>query len=280
MQIDKEKLKIALSVLYEEDHDAYYSGHFISLLHNVRSNAFKPATTLSTVINPHQLSKRLLLIHMELLNLATISIRLIMQQLLRDDKCEYKIDDNLWRYFASADIDLFFIKYRSVFDNIAQLIKTITSAAAPNSLNDLMTKAKPNTLPLDFKYVELILKCDWFKTIRTIRDSIEHHGAETNVDYNKDKVLFKISELDASYTHVPGKSLINIPEIVYDDFSDFELFAGIFMGYLIWFLEELSLIISQDLKSSQIVNDRIYHPGFSTVRTWIENAITERKSLT
>lgn len=106
-----------------------------------------------------------------------------------------------------------------------------------------------------------------------IRDSIEHQGAETNVDYNRDRVLFIVSSLDSSYTHVPGKNLINISEIKDDNFSDFELFAGIYVGYLIWFLEKLSLIINEDLGLSQSSDDRSYHPGFSTIRTWIECAI-------
>ncbi|MDP9290367.1 MAG: hypothetical protein M3P08_19515 [Thermoproteota archaeon] len=79
-------------------------------------------------------------------------------------------------------------KYRSVFDNIASI---------PNSFNELIKKARSSSLPLDFKYVQLILKCDWFENIKMIRDSIEHQGAETNADYNKDKVLFMVSSLDS-----------------------------------------------------------------------------------
>ena len=266
MQIDKAKLETALSALYE-DPSAYFSGQFISLLQNSRSIAFQPPPSFPSTLNPHQVAKRLLLIHMDLLNIATVSIRLIMQQLLRGDKCEYRIDDELCRYFASADIDLFFIKYRSIFDNIAQLIKTISNASLPSSFSDLLKKVMSSSLSLDFKYVQLILKCDWFETIKMIRDSIEHQGAETNVDYHRDRVLFIVSSSESSYTHVPGKNLINISEMRDDKFSDFELFAGIYVGYLIWFLEKLSLIINEDLGLSQFSDDRSYHPGFSTIRT-------------
>jgi hypothetical protein len=273
VQIDKEKLETALSTLTDEDPNAYFSGHFISLLQNSRSAAFQPRVTLSSTLNPHQVAKRLLLIHTDLLSIATVSIRLIMQQLLRCDKCENRISDELWRYFASADIDLFFIKYRSIFDNIAQLIKTISSASIPNSFNELIKKARSRSLPLDFKYVQLILECEWFENIKMIRDSIEHRGAETNADYNKDKVLFMVSSLETGYTHVPGKNLINMPEIRDGNFSNFELFAGIYVGYLIWFLEKLSSLVSEDLGLNQSSSDRSYHPGFSTIRTWVQCAM-------
>jgi hypothetical protein len=109
--INKERLDVAISVLYEEQIDSYYSGYFTFLLQNdnVRSTSFWEHTGASTTINIGQLDKRLRIVHMDLLNLATVSIRLILQQNLRGDKCEYRIGDELWRFFASADIDLFFV---------------------------------------------------------------------------------------------------------------------------------------------------------------------------
>jgi hypothetical protein len=108
VQIKNHRLKIAISALYEEGARAYYSGQFTSLLENIRSTAFQAPQALSTTINVGQLDKRLHIVHMDLLNLATISIRLILQQNLRGEKCEYRIGDELWRFFGSADIDLFF----------------------------------------------------------------------------------------------------------------------------------------------------------------------------
>jgi hypothetical protein len=272
-QIDKEKLKTALDTLYDEPSGSYLSGHFISLVQNSRSAAFWPNVDTSLMWNPHQSAKRLLLIHTDLLNIATISIRLIMQQLWRGNECKPRIGDELWRYFASADIDLFFSKYRSIFDNIAQLINIISTESLPSSFNDLIKKAKSGSLSLDLEYVQFILKCDWFETIKKIRDSIEHQAAETNVDYSRDRVLFVVSSLDAGYTQLPGKSLIDTPEIRDGSFSNFELFAGIYVGYLIWFLEGLSSLVNEDLQFTLSSTDKSYHPGFSTIRTWIQCAM-------
>jgi hypothetical protein len=107
MQIDKEKLQTALSTLNDEA-NSYFNGQFISLLQNSRSIAYYPHAGVPSTVNLHQLSKRLLLIHSDLLCIATVSRRLILQQLLRSDECKYRIDDELWRHYAAADIDLFF----------------------------------------------------------------------------------------------------------------------------------------------------------------------------
>lgn len=62
-------------------------------------------------------------------------------------------------------------------------------------------------------------------------------------------------------------------EIRDGNFANFELFAGIFVGYLIWILEKLSSMISKDLGLNQSDTDRSYHPGFGTIRTWIQCAM-------
>jgi hypothetical protein len=67
--------------------------------------------------------------------------------------------------------------------------------------------------------------------------------------------------------------LIDGPKIRDGDFTKFELFAGIYVGYLIWLLEKLSFMISKDFGLNQSDTDRSYHPGFSTVRTWIQCAM-------
>lgn len=105
-----------------------------------------------------------------------------------------------------------------------------------------------------------------------LRCGLEHLGAETNVDYNGDKVLFIVSSLDSGYTQLPGKGLIDMPEIGEGNFYNFELFAGIYIWYLIWFLEELSKLINKDLGFNSFSTDRCLHPGYSTIRIWIQCA--------
>ena len=185
----------------------------------------------------------------------------------------------MWRFYGSCDIDLFFGKYRLIFDSIAQIIKTIakTLSALPESFNDLLTwiKKPSNKLLLSDKHIRLIESCNWFNDIKNIRDSIEHDGAETVVDYNRDNVLFKISTLGRSLTNLPEKSIMDIPEITLkNNFLNFELYAGIYTGYLIWFLEELATLIYQDFIPNELDKEsKNYHPGFMIIRTWIRCAM-------
>ncbi|MFZ0895479.1 MAG: hypothetical protein WAZ77_13360 [Candidatus Nitrosopolaris sp.] len=275
MAINKQRLESALSTLNQDNMGDYCLGEFTSLLAFVRAIAFQPPQGLSTTINLNQLAKRLLIVNMDLWNIATVCHRIIWQQTLRDER---RLDDELWRFYGSADVDLFFGKHRSILDNITQVIKTTTSVprTVPQSFNDLRTWVKnpTNKRLIHDKYIKLIESCDWFNSIKNIRDSIEHDGAETVVDYDRNNVLFKVSSLGTSLTNLPEKSIINIPEItVKNDFLNLELFAGIYTGYLISFLEELAKLVYQEFGSHELDKEsKNYHPGFMIIRTWIEHA--------
>ena len=82
--------------------------------------AFQHPIGISSTVNSKQLTKRLLIVNMDLLTIATVCDRLIRQQALRD---ENRLTNDLRIHYASVDIDLFFMEYRSIFDNIAQVIK-------------------------------------------------------------------------------------------------------------------------------------------------------------
>ena len=92
--------------------------------------------------------------------------------------------------------------------------------------------------------------------------------AESVVDYDKERILFMVSMLDQSFTNLPGKNIVNIPTTTEENgFSNFESYAGIHTGYLIWFLEELSALIREDvgLRLPKLTSmDKSYHPGFGT----------------
>jgi hypothetical protein len=164
-----------------------------------------------------------------------------------------------------------------LLDNIAQLIKatTVGGSQMPNSFSDLLLwikKQKPTVI--DKKIIQLVEQCHWFHDIKNIRDSIEHQGAETVVDYNRDKILFRISMLGIGLTNLPEKNIVRISELTEENgFFDFELFAGIYLGYLIWLLEELSKIIYEQMGFHRTDNQsRSWHPGLMVILTWIECA--------
>ena len=143
MDINKTRLTTALSTLKEDEKGDYYFGQFTYLLANVRGAAFLRPIGLSTSINMNQLVKRLLIVNTNLWNIATVCHRLIWQQIIRNEN-DNRLNDEMWRFYGSCDIDLFFGKYRLIFDSIAQIIKTIakTPSALPESFNDLLTWIK------------------------------------------------------------------------------------------------------------------------------------------
>jgi hypothetical protein len=245
-------------VLYTEGNNHhYYLGKFTYLLANVRAMAFQPYIGLLTTINFRQLAKRLLIINMDLLNVATICDRLIWQQALR---VENRLNNELWRYYAQA----------------IKATNTKRSSTSLRSFNELigMVKNQNKRHLIETRYVTLALSCDWFEYIKKIRDSIEHYAAETVVDNDINNVQFNISALGDGLSDLPSRSLVNIPEITTNNsFLNFELFAGIYVGYLIWYLEELSSLIYHELKPNTIdEQSKNYHPGFDTTRTWIQCA--------
>lgn len=127
---------------------------------------------------------------------------------------------------------------------------------------------------IDKKYVQIVQSCDWFQYVKGIRDSVEHYAAETVVSDDVENILFKVSSLGISLTHLPEKSVIQNPEITNrEGFTNFELFAGIYLGYLIWFLEKLSELIYKEFEPNELDKQcKSFHPGFQIVRTWIECA--------
>ena len=280
VQIDNTKLRNAVAVFNEDEIGTYYAGNFITLLQDSRGAPYFISETVSDKVNIYQLAKRLLLIHTDLLNIASISKRLELEQLLRQKLNTVRISDELWRWYGSLDIDLFFGKYRSIFDNIAQLIKVVF-IETPNSFHGLLDKAEAGRLMMDQRYIRLIQKCDWFMATKNIRDSIEHYAAESVVDYDKERILFMVSMLDQSFTNLPGKNIVNIPTTTEENgFSNFESYAGIHTGYLIWFLEELSALIREDvgLRLPKLTSmDKSYHPGFGTLRFWINSLLGKKE---
>jgi hypothetical protein len=281
MQIDKDKLKKALMALQEDKAGTYYTGNFISLLQDSRGAQYFLPEGVSQKVNIHQLAKRLLLIYTDLLSIVSLSKRLELEQLLRREGNTFRISDELWRWYASLDIDLFFGKYRSIFDNIAQLIKAVSANKTPNSFYELFGKAETRSLLMDQQYIQLIQECDWFKDTKNIRDSIEHHAAETVVDYDNKKILFMVSVLDQGFTNLPGKNIIVIPEITEENgFSNFESYFGIHVGYMVWLLEEMSTLIRENIVlhlPGATGIDKCYHPGFGPLRNWINTLLKEVK---
>lgn len=184
---------MARAALSKDGDNYVYKGHFSKLRENVRASSFWDiAMNRKRAIDSSQMAKRLLLVNMDLWNIATVLYRLNFE---KDCRRERIFNNNQWRFYASLDIDLFFIKYRSFFDNVAQVIK-LTGQVPPNksnSFHDLKKWADSQEGQSANKYSLIVMNCDWFYELKDIRDRIEHHAAETNVDF--DELTFKVTIL-------------------------------------------------------------------------------------
>ena len=61
--------------------------------------------------------------------------------------------------------------------------------------------------------------------------------------------------------------------IIRNNLVDFEIYAGVYTGYLIAYLEELSGLIYGQLAPHNIDNDaKDYHPGYGIIKAWISRA--------
>src|SRR5262249_49384658 len=109
-----------------------------------------------------------------------------------------ELDPMMWMFFASGDVTFFFTTVRSLFDHLAQ---AITAAApqpggVPRSFNDLRNWASRQDIDagrqIGDAVVELVLACDWFDTLRSVRDALVHRDAQTIVFPTAPGIAFQV----------------------------------------------------------------------------------------
>ena len=122
----------------------------------------------------------------------------------------------------------------------------------------------------------LVLSVDWFEGIRTLRDEVMHMGGKVIVMSDNNKLLFQV--IKPRYA-----DLISTPELMFNEnLAYFESYAGLYFGYLIAFLEELSIIIENRLPkgihSSRVSDPKRIFGEKPIIYSWIEN-LTGSKAL-
>jgi hypothetical protein len=211
-------------------------------------------------------------------------LRLITYDLRDIERIAYKLDffkylwgsggltDGEWRMFAASDIDLFHFSIRSVFDSAARLI--VEASGGPGQAPKTFTKLRNwllNNPDRQTRFgedlAEVIISCEWFEPLRDIRDDIVHESAEILTFQEPGKILFML--LPPHNTHH------FITEVMFNEnVVDFELYAGLYFGYLIAFLEEISSIIMERLElEDEEVPTRILHSGLGILSDWMNRLI-------
>lgn len=182
-------------------------------------------------------------------DIITITNRLAWQKDLWINK---KIDMGTWMNFAKLDVELFFMKVRSIFDYVAMVLcrvsdnKKVPKGDKRTSFNKLRNwLINPNTGSdnakiWDQELADLVISANWFDEMKNIRDALSHQGGYVLVFPDQKKILAQI--------YMSHKNQINIPEIMFNEnVVDFELFAGLHFGYLTAFLENFAIIVENKL---------------------------------
>ena len=241
MSIDKEKLKVALSTLQKTKEGYICPSELVKMWSNVRLN------TIVGVKLP-SIGSFLQYISQDITNIETLSSRLVWELDL-SDRNELNTWD--WMRFAECDIDVFHIEVRSIFDYLERIIQKVSDHpdnVTDKGFNDLRNwlldkkseVKKENVERLGEDLANLVLSVDWFDDIKNVRDETLHRGADTMVFPEKGRILFQVSK--------GAKNLISFPEVKFNEnVIDFELYAGVYFGYLIAFIEEVSKVVEKRL---------------------------------
>lgn len=263
MPIDKGKLQIALSTFQKTEQGYACPSELVKLWTTVFTN-IKLGEKLPLI------GSFLQYISQDVTNIETITDRLAWESELWNND---KLDVGDWMEYAKCDIDLFHIEFRSIFDYVAKIFKRVSDhpdQVPDEGFNDLKTwlaKSGDNVERLGKDLAELVSSVDWFENIKNVRDTNIHRGGMTLVFLEKGRILFQV--------YKGYENLIAIPEIMFNEnVVDFELYAGMYYGYLIAFLEEASKVIKKRLSTRKaLLGSYKYYRELPAVYKWMEKVI-------
>lgn len=274
MPIRKDKLKVAISTIQKDEEGWYISpSMFVLSLTNVMLN-----TRMGEKLPP--IYSFMQYISQDVGNMETITTRLAWQ---RDLRSTNQLDFGKWMSYAGCDIDLFHMEARSIFDYLAKITKRLSDQPKQvpdkgfNFLKTWLAKSDNNVKRVGKDLAELVSSVDWFDDLKNVRDANVHQGGMTLVFPEKDRILFQILK---GY-----ENLVSIPEIMYNEnVVDFELYAGMYFGYLIAFLEDFATAIERRLPKGKyslgVGNPRKVYRELPAIYSWIKKLLTIEDEIT
>lgn len=264
--INKARLTKALSTIKADgDGRLFASSNFLNLDVDMRIASAHGKNF------PRQLLSSLQYIEQDVWNLQTLAQRLEWQKHLiaqRDN------DYLILCKFVACDINLFHVQFRSVFDYIAKTLAlssnkpgSVPSASFEKLQNWLRKEAHQHTMGEEL--AQIAISCDWFRDLREVRNEIVHSGGETLAFPESGRILFQV------YDAYKNRK-IHFREVMFNDYIvDFELYCGLFMGYLISYLEKVAQAVRSkfDVKGTGS-NVQSYHGGLPVLRDWMKRVRT------
>lgn len=264
--IDRNLLKVALSTIHEDESGRpFSSGKFYDLVTGLHVSFIEEGDRFRDTFFHFEH------VHKDIWNLQTIILRLEWQKGIISRGW---LDDDVGSQFAACDIGLFHVQYRSLFDRLAKIVGRLSGR--PKTVPDSFRKLREwvgrpgNARRVDQQLARFVTSCDWFDDMREVRDSIVHKDGRAFVFPQENRILFQVHE------GFGRRTKIHLPEIMFNEsVADFELYAGLLMGYLIACLEDISAIAEQILKARRTdIESRVHHGGLRVLRSWIERVYT------
>jgi hypothetical protein len=267
LAINRERIRAALSIIQKYENRWCTCGAYNNFKSDVYRASLKEGDPQYDKLN--SLLSYLNLVTSDLWYLYTICHQLKWQI---DLAAEKKLDAGWYRNYTQVGIDAFHTKYRSIFDTIARVVGLLSvHEGVPKSFSDLQKwiKKKDSAKILgNVDLLNLIASCEWYADVKSVREKIIHNNAQTMVFFPAPAILFQV--------HKGYKTKINISEVMFNEnLVDFELYAGIYLGYLLWYLEELARIARPTLRLSNYNSQpKSIHPGIGVIKEWMERTMS------
>jgi hypothetical protein len=189
--------------------------------------------------------------------------------------------DLWWRYYAGADIEFWYVNFRSLLDQVADVI--VLDASLPSALRSfrkIYERTRPDKLretggarlagSMGNGWLTLVQSAVWFPQILAARDGIVHLGGSAMVFGDASKgILFQVH--GRRYHNLVGNQtfMYNSNVVMFDRY------AASLTCHLVIFLEDFSRALYRSLgKSPRFhLSPRTYHPGWGTLSAWANAAL-------
>lgn len=262
-EINNDRLLAATALIKEDDHGVYLTGPIVGV-----KTALLVAFVHRRPKELEGLSSALSFITNDLSALLTILQRLAWYTDLRGSG---QLAEEMMMRFAAADVDIFHVEYRSLFDHVANVLRQLSAAPGqtPSSFHKQMEWLKNPTNRSRFgeTAAEFVKSCDWFMPMCNIRNTIIHRGGFTIV-FPQQELSFQI--------YLEGQKRVLLEGVMANEnVVDFRQYAGVYVGYLLTYLAELGRLIlcHHGLTKRPAGSDKLYHPGLHVLRMWVKHVL-------
>ncbi len=179
------------------------------------------------------------------------------------------LDSGLWYLFGAADIDMYFVRARAIFDYVAKFLGVLSGRRKnlPDSFRKLRERRESLVRTLDPDIWTLVDSADFFDQIRGVRDAIVHRGAESLVFHSTEKILFQVFE--AARKKIPDPEFLHNENVV-----DFSRYSAYLMAQFYAYLNQIAdAAYRQSGIPRHTSGVKRYHPALPIVRAWMRSLL-------